>query len=507
MGNSNFSKLKFAYAAVFVLFAVSVIIKLPHLNRPLSKHHEFNPAVVLICIDTWNQNGGPSYTGYTPVFNYSNEGDLYLPINKGMVHDAKGNSIYISFGSGFFLYPYYFFKVFGLPATPLSLQIFTLILCLISAFLVFSIAVKLFNENQTTGYFASLVTVFVFLFNPAVLWYFGNGYDHEIMTYPFFLAAVNMFVSFVKNDRKIGNGKIFLYALIILAGIFCDWLMLLWCAVTVSYAILKFRQDRKWTKYIFWVSFAVLLSAAVVFSVFIRYIGADQYFSNLVSRLQKRTVAGNNLYDIVIYAKAIITHYFTSYFPVFLLLGLFAFISRNKINIQNLRVHTPLVFLSGIIGFTGLLHHIIFMNFSAVHEFSVIKSSLFLSICCGVLIRAAVINKQLKIALLLFFLAASVSQFYYINPAGKRSWNGDRYDSSKQIGEIIKKNAEPGEVIFVDDKTMRAQLNYYAKRSTIFAGSLNDARKRMNELNRLKNAVWFEVVNGRVRSVVHFRID
>jgi len=105
MGKSNFSKLTFAYGIIILLFAVSVIIKLPHLNRPLSKHHEFNPAVVLICIDNWNQNGGPSYTGYTPVFNYSNEGDLYLPINKGMVHDAKGNSIYLSFGSGFFRMP------------------------------------------------------------------------------------------------------------------------------------------------------------------------------------------------------------------------------------------------------------------------------------------------------------------------------------------------------------------------------------------------------------------
>lgn len=507
MGNRNFSQLKFAYAAVLVLFTVSVFIKLPHLNRPLSKHHEFNPAIVLVCIDTWNQNGGPSYTGYAPVFNYSNEGDLYLPINKGMVHDAKGNSIYISFGSGFFLYPYYFFKVSGLPATPLSLQVFTLLLCLISAFLVFSIAAQLLNENHSTGYSGSLVTVFIFLFNPAVLWYFGNGYDHEIMTYPFFLAAVNMFIGFVKSDQKISNRKLFLYSVIILAGVFCDWLMLFWCAVTVVYAMLNYRQYRKWAPYIFWVSFAVLISAAMVFSVFVNYIGSSEYFTNLISRLQKRTVAGTDLHGIITYTKAILIHYFTSYFPVFLMLVLFAFFNREKLNLHHLQLHRQLVVLCSIIGLTGLLHHIVFMNFSAVHEFSVIKSSLFLSLCCGGLIKSTDISRSLKTGLLLGFSVLCVLQFYYINPPGKHSWNGDRYDSSKQIGEVIKRNAEPGEVVFVDDKTMRAQMNYYAKRSTVFASSLTDAKNRMKELNRVKKAVWFEVVNGKVRSVVHFKSE
>lgn len=507
MGNSNFSKLKFAYVAVFLLFSVSVVIKLPHLNRPLSKHHEFNPAVVLICIDTWNQNGGPSYTGYAPVFNYSNEGDLYLPVNKGMVHDAKGNSIYISFGSGFFLYPYYFFKVFGLPATPLSLQIFTLILCLISAFLVFSIAVKLFNENQTTGYFGSLVTVFIFLFNPAVLWYFGNGYDHEIMTYPFFLAAVNMFISFVKNEDNISSGKLFLYALIVLGGIFCDWLLVFWCALTLIYALFHFRQEPKWRKYFFWIGIAALLSIVIVFLFFISYLGSDQYFSNLISRFQKRSTTVNGFYDIFKYSKAILKHYFTSYAPVLLVALLLVFFNRKRFTVNNYSFNRQPVFLCFFIGLTGLLHHLIFLNFSAVHEFSVIKSSLFLSLCCGVLFRMNGTGRQMKIGLLLLFFSLSVVQFYYINPTGKFSWNGDRYDSSKRIGETIQKNARPDEVVFADDKAMRAQLNYYAKRSTVFSRDLNDAKKRMLELNRLKKAVWFEVVNDEIRSVVHFSIE
>lgn len=507
MAKNNISKLSLAYGIVFLLFAVSFFIKLPHLNRPLSKHHEFNPAVVLICIDNWNQNGGPSYTGYTPVFNYSNEGDLYLPASKGMAHDTKGNNIYISFGSGFFLYPYCFFKVFGLPAIPLSLQIFTLILCLVSAFLVFSIAKKLFNENQTTGYFGSLVTVFIFLFNPAVLWYFGNGYDHEIITYPFFLAAVNMFISFLKDDGKINSAKLFHYALIILAGIFCDWLLVFWCALTLIYALFHFKQESKWRKYFFWVSVTALLSTLIIFSVFITYLGTEQYFSNLISRFLNRSASTNSLYGIFEYCKAILKHYFTAYSPVLIVIFLLAFFNRKKLTGNNYRFNRELIFICLFIGITGLLHHIVFLNFSAVHEYSVIKSSLFLSLCCGVLVSMTGTSRQIKIGFLLLFLSLSVVQFYYINPIGKFSWNGDRYDSSKGIGELIRKNAQPHEVVFVDDKTMRPQMNYYAKRSTIFARDFIDARKKMVELNRLKKAVWFEVVNGDIRSVVHFTIE
>ena len=67
--------------AVFLLilfFVLSVVIRLPHLDRPLSKHHEFNPAVILMGLESWKEAGGPEKFNYIPLLTYQNAADTLL---------------------------------------------------------------------------------------------------------------------------------------------------------------------------------------------------------------------------------------------------------------------------------------------------------------------------------------------------------------------------------------------------------------------------------------------
>src|SRR5450755_4635011 len=94
-----------ALGLVLLLFIFSVFIRLPNLNRPISKHYEFNTAVIMINIISWRQGGGGDQFHYTPVMNFQHPGDKLPPNN--LFIDKNGNSVYLSFGPGWYVIPYF----------------------------------------------------------------------------------------------------------------------------------------------------------------------------------------------------------------------------------------------------------------------------------------------------------------------------------------------------------------------------------------------------------------
>src|SRR5687767_9329605 len=94
-----------ALLIVLLLFMVSVLLRLPNLNRPLSKHHEYNTAVILVNIESWRQAGGGNLFHYIPLLNFQNPGDK-RPENLPNI-DSKGNMLYLSFAPGWYVIPYF----------------------------------------------------------------------------------------------------------------------------------------------------------------------------------------------------------------------------------------------------------------------------------------------------------------------------------------------------------------------------------------------------------------
>ena len=69
--------LKRAFPFLLLIFLVSIIIRIPNLNRPISKHHEFCTAVALRIIQIWDEVGISTYD-FNPVMTYPNESDKYI---------------------------------------------------------------------------------------------------------------------------------------------------------------------------------------------------------------------------------------------------------------------------------------------------------------------------------------------------------------------------------------------------------------------------------------------
>jgi len=80
------------------IFLLSVLVRLPQLNRPLSKHHEFCTAVALRVMTIWNENGIDKY-GFNPVMTFNNLADKNINNHanaSGKMVDAEGNCYYVS---------------------------------------------------------------------------------------------------------------------------------------------------------------------------------------------------------------------------------------------------------------------------------------------------------------------------------------------------------------------------------------------------------------------------
>src|SRR5436189_51957 len=82
---------------LLAIFLLSVAVRLPQLNRPLSRHHEFCTAIALRVMQIWYDNGIEKYN-YNPVMTYSNNADKFINNHAnqtGKMVDSNGNFYYV----------------------------------------------------------------------------------------------------------------------------------------------------------------------------------------------------------------------------------------------------------------------------------------------------------------------------------------------------------------------------------------------------------------------------
>lgn len=489
------------YAILFLFFIVALVIRWPHLNRPLSKHHEFNAANILICVETWNANGGPSYTHGATILNYTNQGDLFLDLQRYHVIDAKGNQIYVSFGVGQYVLAWTYFKLTGLPVTPLSLQILALLLGLICTVQVFFIMKKILPGNLANTDSIALFAAFIFLLNPAVLWYFSNGYMHEMVVMPFLLGAFSFFIDFITND-KIQTRKLIFFGILIAAGIFCDWISVFFAGIAFLYACIKWRNEKKWTSFLVITMCAVIAGISFAMLPFILHIGFKKYIDTLQLRFTERGIAAGSGGAALHHLFKILINYLTSYASLFLGMAVLYLLNLKQWRFRIAEAVKQIPVSLRIMLIVILLHHVVFPEFSSRHEYSVLKASFSLALLFGLMMQNMPV-KKMYIAAFLFF-AASIAQFYYINRLGKVSFNGDRYEVSQKTGEIIRSYAQPDEAVFVNDNDMYTQMNFYAKRITINAFTLAEAKAKLVSQTKNKKGVWFDIRQGEFAGIYRF---
>jgi len=478
---------------ILLLFAGSVLLRLPNLNRPLSKHHEYNTAVILMNIESWRDGGGGWRYHYVPLLNYQHPGDKCTADLPQV--DASGNILYLSFGPGWYVIPYFIYQVFHLPVEAVYLQVINLFFDLAAVLLLFLLCERLFPQGRSRRYESIVMACTLFMFSPGVLWYLGNGYVTTGIEMPFVFAALWVLIPMLQSPGEIRLGRCLLLSLLIIVLAYIDWFVLFLSLVTCLWILLRVRKDKRYAPLLFVVAASTLAAVALPMLQFASYAGVEKLVLCLKHQFLFRSIANKRASHLRL-AGHVVGHIASSYLPMLVLLcAAFVLLLLRKIKIS---MGTGEWIFVVIYTSALLLYNVIFLEWSSVHEFALMPLSLLLAVLTARLTMMAAGPKRFYVVLSAYVIIACL-QYYQINPPGRTARSGLSYDSYQKLGQQLR-NVPADEKIFMDG-SWTVVIDYYAHRNITTVKSIDSARAYMQRWG-VEKAVWVEQRDYKLEKIV-----
>ena len=488
---------------------LSVAIRIPQLNRPLSKHHEFVTAHVLRTMEIWNQQGAEHYH-FNPVMSYDGAANKFINNQTTENYDAEGNSYYLSYPPFAFILPYFVLGGWMNAPTVFSLQLFNMLLHLIECFLLYQICLLLlprFVSSQIEINKIGIIAVLVHLFSPCLLWFHGNVYFTDMPALTFFLLNVWLWLKYsedrmVRGDTNHGEKK---QLWVLIAFFISSFLFSYTEYLGVTYAIVIFIYSIFNRKY-FFTAISICAGSVCAIALMLYKYSLIGGWGKLMEFMQLRySVRGvsphSSLTNLFLSWKIIVINYLTGFAPCILLLAVLILINRKKIfkrkffnhsifsrlEVRDFNFASTIIKIFIVLLAPVLLHHILFLNASG-HDFQQMKASPFFAITIAMGIVAA--NKNWIKIIFSIALVANIILFYLINSPGKISLTGDNYDVFLQEGKFIHENASNDEVVFLNGILDEPQLVWYAQRNLRTIRSTDEAYNFLKQHNLPKGIIF-----------------
>jgi hypothetical protein len=477
---------------VLLLFIGSVLLRLPNINRPLSRHHEFNTAVILVNIESWRQSGGGSRYHYIPLLNYQHPGDKCPPISAQV--DPSGNVLYVSFGPGWYVIPYFIYQVFDLPAEAKYLQVINLFFHLAAVVMLFLLCEVLFPQDKR--YESVVLTCCLFIFSPGVLWYLGNGYVLTGIEMPFVLAALLVLIPMLRSPAEINPRRLGKLGVLIIVLVYIDWFVLFLSFVTFIRLVFSVRKDGRYIPLLFVIGAASLAGVALLLLQFASYVGFEKLFLSLKYHFFVRSITGARS-SFFSQLTMVMQHIASSYLPVvFLLAGVLGIMLRRKL--KGGLTEREVIFLA-IYASAVVLYNLFLLQWSAVHEFALIPLSVLLVVITARLTMRVVNNTGGFYAVMSSYIFIACVQYYLINRPGEVSVAGTRYDCYERFGRQLQ-NIPLDHKLFMDT-TWNAAIDHYAHRNFTVVRNIDSARAFVQRWG-VSKAVWIGQRDYKLEKIV-----
>lgn len=461
---------------LLLIFAVSVFLRLPNIDRPLSKHHEFVTAVSLRVMQIWYDEGASTFN-FNPVMNFSGEANKNInnhASTTAKMKDKAGNYYYISHPPFGYIFPYFFHKILQIRPTVLSLQIFHLIINFVSAFFIYLIVCLLGQQKPFSKiYLVGIIGYIVYLFNPAVLWFQANTYMSDMAVHLFFILGVYTMLKLLMRKRFFSVKYLIYYALFLFLMIYTSWLGLFFAFSVFVYSLIKLRTEKVFLPLVFITIIVTYLALWLIVYQYSAIAGLDNFIFQMIDRVAERgSASGDGFFGFFkikyLELKKLLFTYLTSYLPIFLLIATFGWlvITKAKLRIVFTKNGYRFLWLSTL---PVLLLHFFLLNYSG-HDFVSLYGSLFLAVLIAILYdklrEAQTLSKWMLNGGIVLIVLLSLGMYYYINKPGDYSLKGYYYGESKAIGTFIKKEAQPEEVVFImGNAVLDPQVIIYAQRN------------------------------------------
>ena len=465
-----------------IAFLLSVCVRIPQLARPMSHHHESISAYELITIESWKQAGGPARFNDIPLSSYQQPGDKRIPNNYNI--DKNGNEIYISYGTGWNLLPYYSFELLHIAPTPLALRLLNICIGLVACFRLFWLMV-LVSGDDSKKYGSAAIACIAFLFTPGTLWYFSNVYVNCGVAIPFIIAFLYCLLQMILHPQAIRASNLILLFLLVICLLCIDWIGCFLAFTSTLVLLFKIKKNRRLAYPMMVIILGTIAGLGLIAWQFISYLGPSMVQGNLAYRFSNRTVHASQGFLHPFTATAV--HFATASLPVIALLVIALLAGRRRK--ENLPPGNNALVLYVILLPALLLYNTSFLSWTSIHEFSILYYTILFAIGTGTLLPRVWPIKKTAIALMAL-ITVTVVEYYLVNPPGSKTWNGEAHNVYRQLGDSIAKKAAPGQAVFMNLELL-PPVEFYAKRNIMYAASPEEAKQLLSNF-KTSEGIWIQ---------------
>jgi hypothetical protein len=490
-----------------LIFSISIIVRKPNFDKPIGRHHEWISAHTLITLKIWEHGSGPENYHFSPVYTFNDSLNKNIGILGGVVNE-KGDYYYVSYPPFAFQLPYYFFKATGMPMSVKSLQVFSYLIHFCCSILVFYFISLLINKSIKNEFiWPAWIGFLLYVFSPGFLWFHSNVYFVDTLVQLFVIIQLISFYR-ILDKGKSANYRDFLFLFFAsFLGVYTEWISLFVSfgfGLVLIFSIIFFKKFWYW-KPLTLLTLSAVLSLSMTIFQYSSIGGFDQLMEVSLHKYSIRSgyegVEGSehgfsmDNAESYSYLKGHMQKNFQFTFQVFwvflFLTIVFAFVLKRGFSRKSF-------LLLGVLLFGIIIHHLLFFNFNVVHDFSTLKTGLFIVLLSGVssvtFIDFYNYNRRIKfIVLLILFVFIGVEIIQNVNRYKKDHNPAELNYYAYNVGNYIRQNVPKSELVFVDS-WITPECMYYAERNYHSKKNISDAIELMKVVN-VSNAVFIYTRN------------
>lgn len=470
-----------ALLALVAAFAVSVAVRWPLIDRPLSAHHEYCTAFTLIALTNWWEDGFATHQGI-PSGGFIRDGEVLFPAER---YDRNARAValyYFSHPPLAYDLPYAWFVLFNTAPNAAGLQWMNIIFHLITTVAFFFVLRLVLDER------GSLYGAVLYLFLPATLWFHGNVYMSDMFVQvPWIFHLVFALRLFQDNGHASRRNWIG-FALTLFLVVYTSWLGVFAAAAGLLVAVMRWwREARSRILSLIMVTALALVAAfGLTAWRFLQVIDADALLDHYAGRFAVRGSVGVDFWPTV---KQVAVNYRIGFLPVIVLLVVL--VLRNTLRKAKTSAFSGNLGLFALLsGLPVLLDHLVLLQY-AEHDFAALKAA---PLLCGLagwqLTQLGSIWSRVALGLTCL---AGVLYFYRTNPLPGHDHG--RYAQEQTVGAFIATNAAADEVVFGQGISTEPQVVWYARRNVIGVAGIEAAENLLRERD-LRRGVVVSVNNG-----------
>ena len=458
--------------ALLLAFAVSVVVRWPLVDRPLSAHHEYCTAFTLIALTNWWVDGYTTHHGM-PSGGFIREGERLFPPDRADPNERAVGLYYFSHPPLAFDLPYALFVLTDTPPNTAGLQWLNIVLHLVTAiglYLGLRIAVP------PTWPQAPLFAAILYLFLPATLWFHGNAYMSDMLVQVPWMWHLVFAIRILRNDAAPSRWAWVGFTVTLFLALYTSWLGVFALVSALVVALLRWRLGRRvpLVPILVCAGLAFLVAAGLTTWRFLQVIDAHALLAQLQSRLAVRGSFGTEAPSLPL-LRRIVENYRISYLPVFALLLMLLLLGLRR-GIVGRALPADLLTFILLAGLPVLLDHLVLLQYAS-HDFAALKAAPLLCALASWVVVA--LKRPWPHVAITATCLAGILYFHRINPLPGR--DGGRYAQEMELGHFIGANAGLDEMVFGAGVSTEPQVIWYARRNVIGVADVSHARALLRE--------------------------